>query len=94
MSDHNAPYTSTVTTSGVADCPCCGMQTMVEDFTRPELCEDCGDADCDPTGCSSCELNENLDDDWDDDTSMGEDPLQQAERHWQENQRDTPVREW
>lgn len=43
--------------SGYTSCACrdC-METVVsEDVTKPELCDDCEDAGCDPTGRSECE---------------------------------------
>lgn len=36
--------------SGTADCPCCGLPTMVEDWRVPELCDECVAAGCDTDG--------------------------------------------
>jgi hypothetical protein len=33
--------------SGVANCPCCGYPTMVENWTVPELCPECVEYECD-----------------------------------------------
>jgi len=34
--------------SGCADCPACGHSTMVSNWTQPEVCDECADADEQP----------------------------------------------
>jgi len=35
-----------ITSSGVAPCPCCGEDIMVDDVAVLELCEECSLAEC------------------------------------------------
>lgn len=43
--------------SGYTHCACrdCFDITVSSDTTRPELCHDCAEHDCDPDGASECE---------------------------------------
>lgn len=38
--------THTTTRSGYTYCPCCGMDTVSADMSKPELCIICMESDC------------------------------------------------
>lgn len=41
--------------SGYTQCPCCGDDTVSSDVTKPELCELCEEAGCEPDGSDYCQ---------------------------------------
>jgi len=48
--------------SGYTDCPCCGDVTVSSDVGKPELCELCEEAGCDPgDGPEGCQRNDTED---------------------------------
>ena len=39
---------------GYTSCPCCGYDTISSDMSKPELCETCAEAGCNPEGTDPC----------------------------------------